>query len=227
MPSMGMPSMNKLAQYGKMVSTNQYVLYAVAILALVNLVGYLMIGDYGSMVFFILAGVLSTYFTKNMVYTLLIAILMTNVVYRWMRSSGMLRRLEGFDNKDKKKNGNKKAGKQDSKVKEGMENEDEDAPKPVSEVPEDDEDDEVEDASRIDHQKTISSAYKQIEKMLGDKGIEGITSEAKTLAKEQKELLKTMESMQPMMESMMGVLDKMGGFDQLVGMASKFTGSKF
>lgn len=207
------PSLN-VSQVGKALITNQYVLYAVVVLALLNLVGYMMVGDYGAMVFFILAGVLSTYFTKNMVITLLSAILLTNVIYRWMRASGMVRQLEGFDNNKKSKKSKKEA----------MTAKDE--PKPATEEEEEEDDDEVEDASRIDHQKTISSAYKHIEKMLGDNGMESITKDAQNLADQQKKLLETMESMQPMMNSMMGVVNTMGGIDQLFGMASKFSGSK-
>lgn len=203
----GVSSLSKL---GKPLLTNRYILYALAVLSVVNLVGYLMVGDYGSMVFFILAGILATYFTKNMIITLLTAILLTNVVYRWMKSNGMVRRLEGFENGEKGEKGEKKT----KKAKE---------PRPATEKEEDDDDDV--DAERVDSKKTAQEAYKQIETLLGKEGIDGLTKEAKSVAQEQMKLMETMKSMEPFMENMFKTVDKFGGIESLVGMASKLGGS--
>lgn len=196
--------------------TNTYVLYAIAILAVVNIVGYIMMGDYGSMVFFILSAVLATYFTKNMGLTLLTAILMTNVIYRWMRSSGFLRSIEGFDSKD---------GKDSKDAKNGKPKNGSSAPKPASN--EDDDDDEVDNAERVDQGKTMKEAYAHLDKFIGKDGIKGLSKEAMTLANEQKQLLETMKTMEPIMKTMTSTLDQFGGMESLVSMANKLGGTKF
>ena len=59
---------------------NRFVLYAVSFLALMNVVGYLTRQDMQSVTFFVVLGYLSTYFSKNMVVNLLVAVLGTNVL---------------------------------------------------------------------------------------------------------------------------------------------------
>lgn len=208
-----MGGLKPLTKMGNALLVNKYVLYAVAVLSVVNLMGYMMIGDYGSIVFFILSGILATYFTKNMALTLLVAILLTNIVYRALRSNGMLRRIEGFDTKDDSKKS------KDSK-KESMESKESKAPRPATE----EEEDEVS-TERIDNQKTMQDAYKHLDKMLGKDGIKGLSKEANTLMKEQKELMETMESMKPLMDTVFSTVHKFGGMESLMGMASKLGGS--
>lgn len=210
-----MGGLKPLTKMGNTLLVNKYVLYAVAVLSVVNLMGYMMVGDYGSIVFFILSGILATYFTKNMALTLLVAILLTNIVYRALRSNGMLRRIEGFDTKDDSKK-SKESKKESMESKESKESK---APRPATE-----EEDEVS-TERIDNQKTMQDAYKNLDKMLGKDGIKGLSKEANTLMKEQKELMETMESMKPLMDTVFSTVDKFGGMESLMGMASKLGGS--
>lgn len=213
-----MGGLKPLTKMGNALLVNKYVLYAVAVLSVVNLMGYMMVGDYGSIVFFILSGILATYFTKNMALTLLVAILLTNIVYRALRSNGMLRRIEGFDGKNDSKDNSKDNSKdKDHKNKESMESK---APRPATE----EEEDEVS-TGRIDNQKTMQDTYKHLDKMLGKDGIKGLSKEANTLMKEQKELMETMESMKPLMDTVFSTVDKFGGMESLMGMASKLGGS--
>lgn len=211
-----MGGLKPLTKMGNALLVNKYVLYAVAVLSVVNLMGYMMVGDYGSIVFFILSGILATYFTKNMALTLLVAILLTNIVYRALRSNGMLRRIEGFDTKDDSKK-SKKSKKESMK---SMESKESKAPRPATE----EEEDEVS-TERIDNQKTMQDAYKNLDKMLGKDGIKGLSKEASALVKEQKELMETMESMKPLMDTVFSTVDKFGGMESLMGMASKLGGS--
>ena len=60
------------------LSTDKNVLYIMLIIAVVNVMGYLMMGNFEAVVFFAIIAYLSTFFTKNMVYVFLIAILATN-----------------------------------------------------------------------------------------------------------------------------------------------------
>ena len=60
------------------LSTDKNVLYIMLIIAVVNLMGYLMMGNFEAVVFFAIVAYLSTFFTKNMVFVFLISILATN-----------------------------------------------------------------------------------------------------------------------------------------------------
>ena len=60
------------------LSTDKNVLYIMLVIAVVNVIGYLMIGNFEAVVFFAVVAYLSTFFTKNMVFVFLIAILATN-----------------------------------------------------------------------------------------------------------------------------------------------------
>ena len=91
------------------VLKNKYVLYVLLVVAIVNVLGYLAIQDYNSLALFVVIGLLSSYFSKNMAVNLLSAI----VVISFVAVNDKV--LEGFmegkdgDKKDDKKDDKKKA----------------------------------------------------------------------------------------------------------------------
>jgi hypothetical protein len=101
---------------------NKYVLYAVLFLAITNVLGYLTVRDYRSLAMFASIGVLSTYFSKNMIVNLGVAMLFTNVFF----ANNL---LEGLKNKDESEEDDAKdtkqpaeGSKEDVDVKESMVN---------------------------------------------------------------------------------------------------------
>ena len=60
---------------------NKYVLYLVLFIAITNILGYLAIEDFNSLMVFIAICALASYFSKNMIIILGSAILGTNIVY--------------------------------------------------------------------------------------------------------------------------------------------------
>jgi len=83
------------------LTTDKNVLYIMLVIAVVNVVGYLMMGNFEAVVFFTIVAYLSTFFTKNMVIVFLVSILATNFlmvskVNYFSRMSG----VEGMQNKD-------------------------------------------------------------------------------------------------------------------------------
>ena len=85
----------------KDLSTNVYLLYIVLFIAVFNLIGYLGVNDFNSVIIFILLGFLTQFFTKNMIIILLVPVLLTAFI-----SSLNISLLEhnqakeGFNNKD-------------------------------------------------------------------------------------------------------------------------------
>ena len=88
------------------VLKNKYVLYVLLVVAIVNVLGYLAIQDYNSLALFVVIGLLSSYFSKNMAVNLLSAIVVTSFV------AVNDKVLEGFK---EGKDGDKKDDKKDDK----------------------------------------------------------------------------------------------------------------
>lgn len=83
------------------LATDKNVLYIMLVLAVVNVVGYLTMGNFEAVIFFAIVAYLSTFFTKNMVIVFLISILATN--FLMMSKVNYFSRMnakEGMQNKD-------------------------------------------------------------------------------------------------------------------------------
>lgn len=59
---------------------NKYVLYVILFFSVVNILGYLVLNDFGSITLFILVGLLTSYFNKNMAIILACSLLITNLM---------------------------------------------------------------------------------------------------------------------------------------------------
>ena len=239
------------------VLKNKYVLYVLLVVAIVNVLGYLAIQDYNSLALFVVIGLLSSYFSKNMAVNLLSAIVVTSFV------AVNDKVLEGFkegkdgDKKDDKKDDKKKAADNSKKAakmaqkaaklaqgaskKKGGEDckKDDDCVSgkcendkctaksgfqnnvhPTSPATVDDEtDDSV--GERIDYAATMEQAYNNLQKMLGEDGMNSITQETKKLVSQQKDLMGTLNQMAPILnnakETLAGLnLEDMGNMSEML-----------
>jgi hypothetical protein len=87
--------------------------------------------------------------------------------------------------------------------------------------------------SKIDYASTIENAYDDLNKVLGSDGIKSLTDDTQRLMKQQMELAKSMEGLTPIVEKMMPMASKMqemmesmnsggsGGMSNLMDMAQK------
>ena len=192
---------------------NKYVLYLVLFIAVTNILGYLAIEDFRSLMVFIAVAALASHFSKNMIIVLGSALIGTNVLYA---SSRMREGLENptanitnaVKNKEKKK-------KEQMAVSEG---------KPDNaELEEVEEDVEVK-TPRVDYAATMEIAYDNLNKMLGEGGMQNLTKDTKGLMDQQKELMKQLKDFAPLMEQAGSMLDKLGGMDNLKGLMGKVGG---
>jgi len=192
------------------VLSNRFVLYFITIVALVHVIGYLAMSNYNALLFFVVASLLTTNFTKNLSIVFLSGIVLTNIVYfREFMGRNM---MEGFEGKDKQKKKNKKKTENIEKL--------------TSKDDDDDDDDDGEDLTeRLDTQKQLSHSYKRLEKLMNPEQMKAMTNESKNLMKEQSKLMEQMDSMTPMVENVTKMVEKMGGLDKIAGMADKLGGS--
>lgn len=190
--------------------TNRFVLYFFTVLAFVHVVGYIAAAQYDALIFFVVVGLLSTNFTKNLSLVFLSAIVLTNLIY-FRGMSRYMNSLEGFEGKNSKNS--KKSKKQDKKGKQTDNGNDDDK----------DDDDKDADTDRLDQKEQLKNQYKRLEGLMNSDGLKKMTDDSKELMESQSKLMKNMESMQPMINSVQGMVDKFGGMDKLLGMADKLS----
>ena len=194
---------------------NKYILYLVLVLAIINVLCILSMKDYDSLTLFIISGLLSSYFSKNMIINLTVAMLVANTSF----AKSVLR--EGMENKEKKCFKKNKKGKW--KLLDGVDEDDCDGKAMCwaekhdmcgkgkkesmgqrnvpSSKPASLDDDEVDDVDRVDYAATLESAYDNLQNMLGTDGVKGLTSETKRLVDQQKNLMESLNNMAPVLNT--------------------------
>ena len=234
------------------IVSNKYVLYIVLVLAIINAVSLLNERDYDSLLLLSIVGLLSSYFTKNMVVVLVLAMSVAN--FNYIQDTFQMGIMEGMENKDKSRQKQCWREEKDGwkSAPEKYQSSEEDCPSPMcwayskdkcgkltdkkqgfgqrnvpksKAAPVDGNDDD--DSDRIDYAATIEGAYDNLEKMLGSEGMKGLTDETKKLVNQQKGLMKSLESMTPILKSAKQTLDGLdlgGDIKGLQDMMSKLNG---
>lgn len=226
--------------------TNKWLLMTVAIIALFNIVGYMVMGKFNNLVFFLILAVLVRYFSKNMIIVLGIPLILVNL---FALKEGFYS-VEGFDkqthsdtidkiNEEKRKKEQHPIVNHDEQVNRNAKGEEESSPVESSNV-KSDEHFEVgrpkNGGSKIDYASTIENAYDELNKVLGSDGIKSLTNDTQRLMKQQMDLAESMkglaplvEKMMPMAQQMQGMMENMdtngGGMSSIMEMAKKMSSS--
>ena len=218
--------------------TNRYVLYLVALLALFNVIGYMMMDKTQIVILFILVGYLMTHFSKNMVIVLLVPLVLVNLL-----TSGMMMKegfSEGMCPDGTTEEGGKcvanMANKSPPKTEEAFdtckegEKFDEKTGKCVPVPAEPDKKDAFQSAgarkgaSRVDMGSTLEQAYDDLNSVLGSDGIKNLTSDTQNLMKQQLHLAEAMKEMGPLMQQAQSMLKSLNidGIGDLPSLIKKF-----
>jgi hypothetical protein len=214
------------------ILTNKWVLNIVALLALLNVIGYMVMGNLNSVLFFLVLAVLVRYFSKNMIIVLGVPLIVVNLFSLKGKSYYYIEGLENHNDTIKKINDDKQ--KSQTAVMPGTDTE-HTTNGPESANVKTDENFEVGRAknggSKIDYASTIENAYDELNKVLGSDGIKSLTDDTQRLMKQQMDLAQSMNSLGPMVEKMMpmakqmqGMMEGMngsGGMSGLMDMAQK------
>lgn len=217
----------------KSLLKNKMVLYVVLFLAVTNVIGYLITDNMMAVVLFVLSGLATTYFSKNMIVVLVTSLVITSF---FVGTKTAIRiNKEGMKNKkDKKGKKDKSDDKSDDKKdKENFDDNDDDDEddiedtqheaakvirknKPMKKRESDKMNSKEEDNMKtkdkknkitIDHQSTLEEAYDNLERMLGSDGIRNMTKDTKKLAEKQKKLMANIKNMQPMLQNATKMLE--------------------
>jgi hypothetical protein len=186
------------------ILSNKLVLNIVSIIALLNVIGYMMMGNLNNVVMFLIIAVLVRYFSKNMIIVLGVPLVLVNL----MSLKGYSYRVEGMTT-DKKSEDKKSTDKKETDSEEDKEKKPDDATNSVGASNDKKSDEHFEvgrpknGGSKIDYAATIEGAYDQLNSILGSDGIKNLTGDTQRLMQQQADLAKSMESMGPMIEKMM------------------------
>jgi Skp family chaperone for outer membrane proteins len=191
--------------------------------------GYLLVQNTEAIVFFLIVGFLSTYFSKNMIIVLIIAMVSTSIftstrgryVKEGMRTSREAPKEEADKKEDKSTDSAKKSDKDKKKMSsdsemDKAENDEEDEPEAMSNKSNTKK-------NRLDYAGNLAEAYNNLQKTIGKGGIKALTGQTETLLNQQKNLMDNIKGMEPFIktaESFMSKLD-LGGIN---GMLSKLGG---
>ena len=210
--------------------TNKWVLNIVSILAFLNVIGYMVMGNFNNVLFFIVLAFLVRYFSKNMIIILGVPLVIVNL----FAMNQTYYNVEGMENKKEEV---KEEPEMENNVEEPTVEED---PVVSSNVTDEKSGFEVgrkkNASSKIDYAATIEDAYDDLNKILGSDGIKNLTDDTQRLMKQQMQLAESMKSMAPMVEKMlpmaekakemMSSMDKDGnGMGGLLDMAKKMSGN--
>jgi hypothetical protein len=214
--------------------TNKMVLNVIFVISVLNVIGYLMLGNVNAVIMFTLISFLISYFSKNMIIILGAPLILVNLIVMGQATR------EGFEKKDAEKDATKDAAKKDKKDKSSKEKPtDPDLPiTPLEDV--DTSIDESFEVGRkkggkynVDYASTVEDAYDELNKIIGGDGIQKLTGDTQNLMKQQLQLAEAMKSMgpiiqgmAPMMKQAQGLLEGMGsenGLGNIAALAKQFT----
>ena len=199
------------------ILTNKLVLNVVAFIAFLNVIGYVVMGNFNNVAFFIVLAVLVRYFSKNMIIVLGVPLILVNLFHLNNNSY----QIEGMENSGDNKN-------KEQTHKDVLNKALEDKNKKDSQiiVPSDSNNGGVVSSnvadeksgfevgrrknggSKIDYATTIEDAYDQLNQILGSDGVKSLTDDTQKLMQQQMELAKSMEAMTPLIKGIMPMAEK-------------------
>lgn len=232
--------------------TNKWVLKIVSLLALLNVIGYMVMGNLDAVVYFIVLALLVAYFSKNMIIVLGVPLILVSLfaMKGTNHKEGLENNSTGTTNEPplptptQHQNTISQINQQDAKSKQGLpitplDNTSSQTNNTNSSNATTDESFEVGRGKKrgydIDYASTVEDAYDELNKILGSDGIKRLTDDTQSLMKQQLQLAESMKSMSPiiqgmapMLEQAKGILGGMGdskeGLGNIMEIAKKLTG---
>tara|TARA_Y100000816_G_scaffold263294_1_gene221574 strand:+ start:41689 stop:42372 length:684 start_codon:yes stop_codon:yes gene_type:complete len=204
----------------KDLTTNKYVLYIVAFIAALNVLGYMAAGKNICVLLFILIAAITSYFSKNMVFVLAVP---TFLVGFFVICDSMKSVKEGatFDTKSKSDDDDDDEDNDDDNDDDtGNDNGDDDDDEEVKPNEKDGYRNSGRKGDRIDYATTLEDAYTNLNNMVGKDGIKALTRDTKALMKQQVELANAMKGMQPLIGQAKEMMNSLGEFGDLNKMAN-------
>lgn len=176
----------------KKLLKNKAVLYIVLFFAVTNVLGYLMTNNIDAVILLFLVGLLTSYFSKNMIVVMLAAVVFTNLLVG-IRKASRTPLLEGLTNDDEDKNGVTEDDKEDNDGGDDLEDEKKDglanlSPSSLGG-----------DADELDFPGSLEAAYDNLDKLLSSDAINKMSADTQKLAEKQHKLMGNIDKLEPLM----------------------------
>jgi hypothetical protein len=204
--------------------TNKTLMYVISILAIFVLLGYLKIRNLSAIILFLLSGLVTMYFSDNIIVIVLVSIIITSIF-----ASNIPRRREGFEDKKEETPEETPAPKM---KKESVEKETTVVPNAPKIDNFANNNNKNKKSSTIDYAATVEDAYSQLNGLIGSEGVANLTKDTKNLMDHQLKLAESMQAMGGLVEGLGPMLSQaqqiMGGLDSksfggdLASLAKKF-----
>ncbi len=197
----------------KLLLKNKAVLYIVLFIAVTNAMGYLMVSNFEAITLFFLVGLLTSYFSKNMIVVMLVAIIATNLLVGGKQIS-RTPLLEGLKNKKKGEKGkNHDDGEEDDEDEDDKEEKEAlSALNPTA----------VNDSGEeLDFPGSLEAAYDNLDKLLSSDAINKMSADTQKLAEKQQKLMGNIEKLEPMMSDAKKMMESLNN-GKIESMMEKF-----
>ena len=178
--------------------TNKLVLYIVSFLALFNVIGHMIIGNFNLVVVFFVISLLVRYFSKNMIVVLGVPLIFVNILS--LNNNSYLEGFEGETKEVKKEEVTKEEPTKEEVTKEEVKK---------------DKKESFEERLKnkggmhsIDYATTIEDAYDHLNSILGKDGIKNLTADTERLLSQQAQLAGSLKDMGPLIEKMGPMMEK-------------------
>jgi hypothetical protein len=232
---------------------NKFVLYGSLFVVLMSILRYLTHRNINAIVLMALIGLITSYFSKNMIIILLTAFASVFIL-EMIGSPGVIEGLstkEGNENaddekddkdekdedkpkKDKPKKNDKSKGDDVTESNSGMDTADKKkkskqgmaslSPANYDGKSDEDTKGDTKNGNRIDYASTLEQAYDNIENIIGEDGVRGLTDQTKSLMHQQKELMNNMKDMGPLLKSAEGFMEQITGGGGIQGITQMLQG---
>lgn len=191
------------------------VLYVVLFLAVTNLGGFLMARNFNAVIVFLLSGFIATYFSRNMIVVLMVAMVVANIV------SGVKIIKEGMENKEDTENSenSENHSDEDNEKKEGNDKQGMTTLSPASLEDEK----KAKKKPKVDYAGTLEAAYDNLDNLLSSDALKNMTEDTQRLAEKQKVLMGNIKKLEPMMQKAGAMLEglDMQGMQGMIQSLSK------
>ena len=168
---------------------NKWTLYVILGLAITNIFGYLALGNNDALILFFVIGVLTSYFSKNMIVIILSSMLLTNLLIVSKNGAAKIsNNREGLENP--------------SESKESDHSSENGSPKAVMAK--------KDQKPRIDQAATFQQAYLDLENNLGPEQMQSLKSDTQDLIKTQQQLGQSIKEIGPLINTANNMMQMMG-----------------
>jgi len=233
----------------KSLLKDKNVLYVTLFIAISNMFAYLMFRQFDAIIFFVIIGIIASYFSKNMIVIMLVALVSTNLAIS-IKMIGKVR--EGMENKKKDKKVDKVPPKNAKEILTGgtIDKNKMKVPKGVASASKktkgngkdaftqqlnparinamsDDEDGEDDSSPSVNYASTLESAYDNLDKLLSSDAISKMSEDTHRLAEKQQLLMGNINKLQPMMQKAGSLLEGLNMGDMtsmMTGLQEKMSG---